>query len=301
MDLDTFIVAVYCLVDDLMAELLEGRRRLRERGPAPLLDDREVITMEIVGEFLGLDTEKGLFLFFRRHYGGWFPALGGVHRTTFTRQAANLWSVKGRLWQELLGKTEHEEGLSLVDSFAVPVSGLAKATRHRSFAGIASRGYDAMAKGVFYGFDAHLRVAWPGLIVSATLAPASIHDRWVAEYDLLAGVEEGSIVVGDTNYHSPVLKESLAGYGICLIAPKRTNKKRDRHPWPAWLTNTRRRIETVISQLAERYGAKRVRARDLWHLTSRFLRKVLSHTCCVHLCQQAGFPSPLRFSELLTS
>jgi hypothetical protein len=59
-------------------------------------------------------------------------------------------------------------------------------------------------------------------------------------------------------------------------------------------------METVISQLVERYGAKRVRARDLWHLTSRFLRKVLSHTCCVHLCQQAEL-SPLRFSELVTS
>ena len=75
MDLDEFIVAVYCLVDDLMVELLEGRS-LRERGPAPLLDDREVITMEIVGEFLGLDTEKGLFLFFRTHYEGWFPPWG---------------------------------------------------------------------------------------------------------------------------------------------------------------------------------------------------------------------------------
>jgi hypothetical protein len=298
-DLDEFIVAVYCLVDDLMVELLEGRS-LRERGPAPLLDDREVITMEIVGEFLGLDTEKGLFLFFRTHYEGWFPALGRLHRTTFTRQAANLWSVKRYLWQALLSKTDHEEGLSLVDSFAVPVSGFAKARRHRSFAGVASCGYDAMAKGVFYGLEAHLRVAWPGLIVSATLAPASVHDRWVAEYDLLAGVEEGAFVVGDTNYHSPVLKESLAAYGVCLIAPKRTNKKRDRHPWGAWLTNTRRRIETVISQMTERYRAKRVRARDLWHLTSRFLRKVLSHTVCVHLCQQAGLGS-LRFSELLTS
>ena len=61
----------------------------------------------------------------------------------------------------------------------------------------------------------------------------------------------------------------------------------------------RRRIETVASQLVERYRIKRVWARDLWHLTSRFLRKVLSHTVAVLLCQRAGL-SPLRFSELVT-
>ena len=59
-DPDEFIVAIYCLVDDFLEELLDGRS-LRERGPAPILDDSEVITIEIVGEFLGIDTDKGIF------------------------------------------------------------------------------------------------------------------------------------------------------------------------------------------------------------------------------------------------
>lgn len=300
MDLDTFIVAIYCLIDDLIDEVLGGER-LRERGPRPALDDREVLTVEVVGEFLGIDTDKAIFEFFRRHYAEWFPALGRVHRTTFTRQAANLWKLKRLLWGALLGRVEHDDGLFLVDSFAVPVCSFAKAPRHKSFAGVASNGYDAMSRSVFYGFEGHLRVAWPGVIVEATLAPAHEHDRWVAEYDLLVGgVGEGSIVVGDTNYHSPTLKEHLAGYGVEILAPQRTNKKRERHPWPAWLTAVRRRIETVISQLVERYRAKRVRARDLWHLGSRWLRKILSHTVAVLLCQEAGLSSPLRFSGLLS-
>ncbi len=92
MELSTFIVAVFCLVDDRIQGL-----RLRSRGPTPKLSDAEVLTIEIVGEFLGLDTDKGIHLFFRRHYAEWFPALGEVHRTTFARQAANLWRVKERL------------------------------------------------------------------------------------------------------------------------------------------------------------------------------------------------------------
>jgi len=62
----------------------------------------------------------------------------------------------------------------------------------------------------------------------------------------------------------------------------------------------RRRIETIFSQPRERYLAKRVRARDRWHLASRWLRKVLSYTVGIYLCQQTGLSSPLRFSDLLT-
>ena len=55
MDLSTFIIAVFCLIDDR----LKGRR-IRQRGPAPKLSDAEVLTIEIVGEFLGIDTDSRL-------------------------------------------------------------------------------------------------------------------------------------------------------------------------------------------------------------------------------------------------
>ena len=306
MDLDTFIVATYCLVDEAMDESLGDEKRLRERGPNPTLDDREVLTIELVGEFLGIDTDEGIYRYFRRHYAGWFPALRTVHRTTFARQAANLWKAKELLWQALLAShVEHDPKVSLVDSFAVPVCSFAKAPRCKSFAGEAAYGHDAMHKGFFYGFRAHLRVCWPGVIVAASLAPANEHDRWVVESFLLsppaaAVEEEGGWLLGDTNYSSPVLAEDLGRHhAMRLVAPKKTSVKRESHPWPRWLIAVRRRIETVASQLVERYRVKRVRARDRWHLTSRFLRKVLSHTCCVLLCQRQGL-SPLRFSELIT-
>src|SRR5947209_19483257 len=54
MDLETLTVAVFCLVDDFVRDLCRSRK-LRQRGPAPLLADSEVLTTEIVGEFLGLD------------------------------------------------------------------------------------------------------------------------------------------------------------------------------------------------------------------------------------------------------
>ncbi len=69
---------------------------------------------------------------------------------------------------------------------------------------------------------------------------------------------------------------------------------------PGRLVQARRRVETVIGQLVERYHAKRVSARDAWHLWSRWQRKLLSHTLAVYLCQQQGLGS-LRFADLITN
>lgn len=172
MDLDTLIVAVYCLVDELMGELLPEGERLRQRGPDPELDDREVLTIEIVGEFLGIGTDKGLYAYFRRHYGGWFPTLLKVHRTTFSRQAANLWILKEKLWQGLLGSEElFGEGSSaevcIVDSFPMPICKKARSHRCKVMADLADYGRDQTNGGFFYGMRVHLLVAWPGVIVRA--------------------------------------------------------------------------------------------------------------------------------------
>jgi hypothetical protein len=86
MDLSTFIAAVFCIIDDRLKDL----GRLRGRGPAPTLCDSEVLTIEVVGEFLGIDEDTELFAYFGRHYAHFFPNLLRVHRTTFSRQAANL-------------------------------------------------------------------------------------------------------------------------------------------------------------------------------------------------------------------
>lgn len=95
MPLDEFILRVFVLVDDLVHQLASAQ--LRRRGFAPALTDAEVVTVELVGEFLGLDHDKGIVAHFRRHYAAEFPALARVHRTTFARQAANLYAVKKAL------------------------------------------------------------------------------------------------------------------------------------------------------------------------------------------------------------
>ena len=295
MDLETLIIVVFCIADDFVRELCR-ERRLRQRGPAPTLADSEVLTIEIAGEFLGLDTDRGLHAYFRRHFGHLFPGLHTVHRTTLLRQAANLWAVKRALWQQLAAMTRHDPAVTLIDSLPVPVCRFARAYRCRSFRGSAAFGHDPVAHQTYYGLRLHLRVAWPGVITAATLAPANEADRAVAP-QLLADLAGWAL--GDKGYWSPTLRAELAPGGLDLIAPPR-GKGAGAKRWPAWLVQARRRIETVLGQLTERYHAKRVRARDEWHLIARWLRKLASHTMAVLFCQQAGL-SPLAFAQLIES
>jgi len=289
-DLSTFIVAAFCLIDDR----LKGRC-VRQRGPAPKLSDAEVLTIEVVGEFLGMDTDEAIFRYFRRHYGEWFPALREVHRTTFARQSANLWKIKESIWQELLSSTPHDPAFALCDSMPLPACLFARAYRCRRFRGEAAFGKDTLLKQTFYGFRMHARVCWPGVITRLSMAPANAHELRV----LPELVEATSgLIVGDRNYHSPKTKEQLATMGVELLAPY-SSKKLDQNPKrSALLSRLRYRIDTVFSQLTGRYSIKRVWARDLWHLTGRLLRKVLSHTVAFLLNHRAG-NQPLQLAKLL--
>jgi hypothetical protein len=293
-DLDTFIVAAYCTIGDELRELAK-RERWRARGPRPRLADSEVLTMEVVGEYLGIDTDRGLYAYFRRHYGAWCPALRRVHRTTFVRQAANLWAVKERLWQRVIERVPHEPGFALIDSFPLPVCRFARAHRCRRFRGEAAYGKDTLVRQTFYGFRVHVRLCWPGLISRVLLAPAN-----VSELAAVPALAEGTSgwLLGDRNYHAPGLTEELAGRGVRLLAPFRW-ASRDPDPSRApLLSRFRYRIDTVFGQLVDRYRAKRGWARDSWHLRGRLLRKILSHTLAVHFTAQPSLP-PLRLADLL--
>jgi hypothetical protein len=190
-----------------------------------------------------------------------------VHRTTFTRQAANLWAVKHALWRHLTAWLVPAPQLHLIDSAPVPVCRFARAPWCRRLREVATYGYDVVTKQTFYGLRAHLRVAWPGIVTGLDLAPGHVSDMAMAP-ELLTEVEGWAL--GDRPYWSPDVREELRRHALALLAPYR-NKSQETHPWSRWLVHTRRRIETGLAQVVERYHLARVRARDRWHLSARVL------------------------------
>ena len=55
---------MYLMVDALYNQLVQ--KPLRQGGFAPKLSDCELICMEIVGEFLGMDTDKKIWQYFKQ-------------------------------------------------------------------------------------------------------------------------------------------------------------------------------------------------------------------------------------------
>src|SRR4051794_12973218 len=143
MSLVDFITEVFVWVDDaLRAAFPEG---VRSRGPAPPLPASEVITLELVGEWLHLDADARIFRHFRAYHRELFPGLARVHRTTFARQAANLWRVKQELQRRLITGLTGPREPWLVDSITLPVCRFPPATFCARFAGLAHYGYDPVA------------------------------------------------------------------------------------------------------------------------------------------------------------
>jgi hypothetical protein len=75
---DDYLLHPFYLVDDECEAVNQGR--VRCRGPALALHDSEVLTIELAGESLGLDTDKGTIRFLRRCPRDEFRALARAHR-----------------------------------------------------------------------------------------------------------------------------------------------------------------------------------------------------------------------------
>lgn len=292
--IEEFIIAVFCCVDDWL-KAVTTEHPIRSKGFAPALSDSEVMTMEIVAEYQGIDADSAIWQYFRRHWWTWFPGLGS--RSTFVRQAANLWQYKATLQQHIAKQLgAYDDDIHLVDGIPIPLCQFSRAPWCRSFRGEADYGYCAAKQQTYYGFHGHLLITVTGVITSFTLTAANASER-EALWEMVQLIH--GLLIGDKGYLSAALEQELRQVGIDLETALRSNMQDSREPaWVALLKRTRRLIETVIGQLVERFSIEKVRARDLWHLTSRMNRKLLAHTVCRWLNRHS--PEPLQFEQLVT-
>lgn len=292
-----FIINVFCKIDDMLKNIFKDKR-LRQRGPQPKLSDSELITMEIVGEFLGKDCDEDIHAYFKTHWSDLFPSI--PDRSVFVRQSANLWAVKAKLREQFTVTllTDHRNGLWVVDGFPIPICNFRRAHFSRIFKGQAAYGHCASKNMTYYGFKGHLLIDASGAIIGLTVAAANVDER-EAFFDLAHLVSGKGL--GDKGYIlRDVHKQELRRMGLELETPLRDNMHETRSPeYLRCLNKTRRIIETVIGQLTERLNIEKIRARDLWHLTNRLGRKLLSHTVAHLVARAQGIPG-LRFDELIT-
>lgn len=294
MSIENFIITVYCLVDVELKKIIK-KDPLRRRGMTPKLSDSEVITMDIVGEFLGKDTDTGIWRYFKEHWLEWFPGLGS--RVNYAKQSANLWRIK----QEIQAAFAEQSGalvdrLHMADGLPMPVCHFKRAGFSSIYKGIATYGYCASKSETYYGFKGNLAISSEGIITGITVTPANIDER-ESLWDIVGNIH--GLLIADKGLIGEDYQSQIRAYtNVNLQTPTRSNMTDSRgKDCNRWITSTRRLVETVIGQLSEHFHIEKVRARDLWHLTNRVGRKILSHTVGVIINKLLGNP-PLQFERL---
>ncbi|MCC6128137.1 MAG: IS982 family transposase [Chlamydiae bacterium] len=294
MSIDDFIISVFCLIDNELEKILKGKK-LRQKGPEPGFRDSEVITIEIVGEFLGMGCDKTIWEYFKRHWSHFFPKM--PDRSNFVRQAANLYVVKRLLQGSLAtGLNAFHDTLHIIDGLPIPVCKFARAHFSQIFKGDVAYGYCASKQERYYGFREHIVINSIGVITEAAFTKANVDERDVCP-ELVEKIK--GVLLGDKGYIRPELQEQLKEQGLNLETPLRGNMK-DKRPkkFLKWMLGTRRLIETVIGQLTKRFQIEKVQARDLWHQFSRFWRKLLAHTVSIKISLSVK-NEPLQFERLV--
>jgi IS5 family transposase len=284
--IEDFIIKTYVHIDDF----LKSFDRLRKRGPSPALTDAEVITMEIVGEFLSLGSDKKIYEYFKNHWKSWFPKLGT--RVTFVRQSANLLYVKTLLQTKISKELLGDQDIFLFDGFPIPTINLTRLRRKNVFWGDGAVGYCAAKDHKYFGFKGHILTDRRGLVVNFNLTAANIDER-----DVLPELVEGKrgFVIADKGLICKKLQENLLQQDINLQTPLKNNMKDSRpKSYIKSIMNARRMVETVIGQLVDRFKIQSIRAKDLFHLSVKTTRKILAHTFAFL------FAGSLEFDQILS-
>ena len=240
--MDTQIVAVFCLIDDMLKALHHYE------DPQTTMSDAEVMTTAIIAA-----------LYFGGNYTHARNLLGSqgyisrmLSKSRFSRRLhrikplfVTLFSMLGEHWKAL-----NTNSIYSIDTFPIPVCDNYRIRRARLYQGEAYRGYIASKKRYFYGLKLHLMATEGGQPVEFFLSPGNLHDGkglYVFDFDL----PEGSQVVGDKAYNNYAVEDMLEVAGIKLSPFRKKNSKRPVPPWVYYLQfHYRKMIETTGSLLS---------------------------------------------------
>jgi hypothetical protein len=242
--MDTEIIAVYCLCDDMLKAMHHIEDRQRQ------MSDAEVMTTAIVAaHYFGGNIESARGLLTQRKY---IPAM--LSRSRLNRRLHRvkemflaLFSVLAEHWKAL-----NSQSVYVVDTFPVAVCDTYRILRVRIYQGEAYRGYTASKRRHFYGLKIHLLVTAQGQPVEFFLTPASCGDI-TGLYGFDFQLPSGAQICADKAYNDYLVEEELAELGITLLPIRKKNSKRPHPPeLSAWISAQRKVVETAGSLIQRR-------------------------------------------------
>jgi hypothetical protein len=294
-DLDSFLVSLYVLVDDWWRE--RHPRASRKPGRPALLADSEVLTLAILAQWPRFRSERDFWRFASWYLRSYFPNL--CSQSQLNRRVRAL-EPELRALQRDAAETLADPAAvyRVVDTTLVPAVVRVRACRKGLFAGLAAFGRCRSKTEWVYGFKIALVVDPEGVVTTFGLAPANCDERPIG--DALISSDRHEAYLADKGFSSLAWERHWLDAYAALVAA--TPKGNDRRAWPEadrrWVAGKRQLIEQVISQLKDLFSLERHRAKTLSGLLARLAAKVAAYTCGQRLNSLLGRPLR-RLADLL--
>jgi hypothetical protein len=310
LDYDTFLTAVYVLVDDfckedptLLAPLVAGPGEPTSLSPA------ETATLAIFGQWARFRSERDFYRFAQQRLRPLFPAL--PQRTQFNRAQRRYTGLIVGFFQHLARELgARDSPYEVLDRTGVAT----RASGRRGgewLHGYANKGWCSRL-GYFHGLQLLCAVTAEGLITGFGLAPGSTKDQPMASAFLALRHEPDAHLpwVGEAAASATyVLDKGFSGqrrhaewaawYQASVVcAPQKGHGLM----WPKalrrWVASLRQIIETVHGCLLKVFRLEQERAHTMQGLFARLSAKAALHNVCIWLNRQFGRPD-LAFADLL--
>jgi Transposase DDE domain len=289
MDLDSFLVSLYVLVDDWWHE--RHPYSPRKPGRPALLSDPEVLTLAIFAQWPRFRSERDFWRFASAHLRPYFPKL--CTQGQFNRSVRALELELRALQRDFAGDLSEPSAVyRVLDTTLVPAMVRVRASRKGLFCGQASFGRSASKTEWIYGFKVALVVDPKGVVSAFGLAPAASDERPIGEALIAEDLHEAYLAdKGFTGLEWE--RHWLERYGALVAATpyddsRRAWSKADRR----WASGKRQIIEGVICQLKDFFSLERHRAKTLGGLLTRLAAKIAAYTCAQ--CMNDSLGRPLR-------
>lgn len=249
-------------------------RQLPLQRRRPKMSDLEVIGLSLTAEYMGIDSENDLF----RKLPCSFRVK--IHRTVYNRRRRRLMPYQNAIRMKLAESFNESEDVFIVDSMPLEVCKIARSSRSKickeELYSMPAKGYCASQKTYYYGYKLHAVCSLKGVFQAIDLSPANVHDIHYLN-DLRYQISDCTLL-GDKGYLSTAVQLNLfETSNIRLDTPKRSNQKKYK-PQFSLFRKSRKRIETLFSQMCDQFMVRRNYAKSFDGFKTRILTKITAMT-----------------------
>ncbi|MCL6219286.1 IS982 family transposase [Zunongwangia pacifica] len=240
----------------------------------PKLTDKELIAINLTSEFMSIDSEYQLFRLLPE------KLLAKIERSVYNRRRRRLFDAIELIREQLSNFFNEFEDCFIVDSMPLEVCKLSRSGRSRICKEqtycTPDKGYCATQSTSYYGYKLHAVCSVKGVFKSLDISPASVHDIHYLK-DIKTQLND-CLLIGDKGYLSADIQLNLFDeYNIKLSTPMRKNQYNYKQQ-PYVFRKSRKRIETLFSQLCDQFMIRRNYAKSFEGFKTRILSKITALT-----------------------